>query len=286
MISSRLCPVTLRAPAKINLFLLLTGRTESGLHLIESVFCFADDLYDEIKLIRTSGSTHSVRFINAFHEVGPDNTVTRALGLLEEYIEGCFDVTVVKNLPVAAGVGGGSADAAALLNYFGDLYKITTTSLEQMALSVGFDTVVCLYGRPCHVTGMGDKIIASSCLSIRQSILLVCPRVSVSASTVYKHFRESDMPFSVGSDFKKGVLTFGEMIRLPNDLTDSAIKVAPIIKEVLSSIESCPGNEVAKLCGSGPTCMGLFDTAENLNSAYLKFLEREECWVKIVHISL
>ncbi|ACT69678.1 4-(cytidine 5'-diphospho)-2-C-methyl-D-erythritol kinase [Neorickettsia risticii] len=278
--------LTLRAPAKINLFLLITGRNESGFHLLDSVFCFTDDLYDEITIVPTSATENSVKFIGASQVIGADNSVTRVLSFVNDYAKRYFNVTVVKNLPVAAGIGGGSADAAALLRYFGRLCNISEALLNQVALSVGFDTLACLYSRPCHVTGMGEKIVPLPELKLAYPILLVCPNFPVSSAEVYKNFRERGRIFSAESNLAEVHRTFEDMLSLPNDLTDAAIEIAAVISDVLKSIKNCRGNKVAKLCGSGPTCIGVFDTVENLKAAHSELMCHHKWWVRIAHVSL
>ncbi|ABD45745.1 4-(cytidine 5'-diphospho)-2-C-methyl-D-erythritol kinase [Neorickettsia sennetsu] len=278
--------LTLRAPAKINLFLLITGRNESGFHLLDSVFCFTHDLYDEIIIVPTSATENSVKFIGASQAIGADNSVSRVLRFVNDYAKRYFNVTLVKNLPVAAGIGGGSADAAALLRYFGGLHNISEVLLSQVALSVGFDTLACLYSHPCHVTGMGEKIVALPESKLVYPILLVCPNFPVSSAEVYKNFRERRSIFSAESNLAGDHQAFEDMLSLPNDLTDAAIEIAPVISDVLKSIKNCKGNKVTKLCGSGPTCIGVFDTVENLRDAHSELIRHHKWWVKIAHISL
>ncbi|AHX11615.1 GHMP kinase family protein [Neorickettsia helminthoeca str. Oregon] len=275
--------VVLRAPAKINLFLLVTGR-DSGFHLIDSFFCFTHDFCDTIELISSTQSVHSVEFLNASHPIESQNSITKVLSFIESYADSYFDVRITKNIPVAAGMGGGSADAAALLRYFSSVYSISAPVLREIALSIGLDTIACLHGSPCHVTGKGEQILPLPKRNVLRSLLLVCPKVAVDTSMVYRCFHESDAAFSAKLENVPDYFTFEGALTLPNDLTDAAICIAPVIRDVLNDIRNCVGNKFAKLCGSGPTCIGVFDTEENLGNACSKL--RRDWWAKVVQISL
>jgi 4-diphosphocytidyl-2-C-methyl-D-erythritol kinase len=261
------------APAKINLALHVRRRRADGYHEIETVFAFARDGDMVTVAVGEPGFAITgpfARDLSCGHEDGGSrgrteggsqaNLVERA----EVAFTGHFGVaaghaiTLEKNLPIASGVGGGSADAAATLRALATLHGVAHTdpALHDIAARLGADVPACLLGRTTIGTGKGDTLEEIAGLA-GMPLLLVNPRVQVSTARVFAAWDGEDRgPISGGGD----LLARARSGR--NDLEPPATALAPVIAEVRALLDAAPGALLARMSGSGATCFALFaDTA-------------------------
>ncbi len=250
------------APAKVNLNLLVTGRRSDGYHLLDSVVVFgpaADTLHAD----PADGLTLRVTGPFAAGLVAePDNLVLRAARALAGWAGRPPGAALVleKCLPVASGIGGGSADAAAALRLLCRLWDIhpLAPDLARIALSLGADVPACLLSRPVRMTGVGEGLSPLPPLP-PCGLLLVNPGVPVATAAVFK---ARTAPFSCPADLPD---RWTDARRLAsslaaggNDLQAPALGLAPVIGEVLAALRALPGCLLARMSGSGATCFGLF----------------------------
>jgi 4-diphosphocytidyl-2-C-methyl-D-erythritol kinase len=245
-----------RAPAKINLYLHVVGRRADGYHLLDSLVVFAgaaDILHAE------PASDLSLTMTGPFGAAlaaEPDNLVLRAARILA--IPGAR-LRLEKNLPVASGIGGGSADAAATLRLLPRLCGIPPATPAQ-ALSLGADVPVCLASAACRMGGVGEMLAPAPALP-PCGIALVNPGVAVATQAVFQ--RRTD-PFSNAATLPAAWETPASMARdlaaLRNDLEPAAIALCPVITDVLAALRAAPGCLLARMSGSGATCFGLFES--------------------------
>lgn len=245
------------APAKVNLFLHVTGRRTDGYHLLDSLAVFpavgdvvsvapADDLSLEI-----SGPFGGVLRAEA------DNLLLRAAALLRP--EGVLGarMQLEKNLPVASGIGGGSADAAAALRLLAALWRVEG-DLRAQALEIGADVPVCLMSRAARMGGVGEHLSPAPVLP-EFGIMLVNPGVAVATPAV---FRAREGGFSAPAALPEGWADAGAMAaglaRCANDLQVAAVRLQPVIGQVLAVLEALPGVLLARMSGSGATCFAIF----------------------------
>jgi 4-diphosphocytidyl-2-C-methyl-D-erythritol kinase len=282
-------PPTLRlpAPAKVNLYLHITGRRPGGYHLLDSLIVFTA-LSDDLELEPSHDMSLSVE--GAFSDgAGPpdDNLVLQAARALADAAsigEG-MAARLVKNIPAAAGLGGGSSDAAAALRGLMQMWDIPreAVDLPALALELGADIPVCLTGHSSFIGGIGEEIAPAPMLP-DAGILLVNPGVALSTPSVFAGRRGGFSPPGRFSEAPASVEAFaGLLSERDNDLTDSAIGLAPVIADVLAALESAPGCRLARMTGSGATCFGLFDdeaAAEGAAGA----LRRDDWWVQATRI--
>ncbi len=271
----------LSAPAKINLYLHVTGRRADGYHLLDSLVAFAG-LADGIELapsrdfeIDTDGP-----FADAS---GPpeDNLALRAARALAEAadVSAGVRIRVTKHIPAAAGLGGGSADAAAVLAGLMRLWDVPegAVDLASVGLQLGADIPACLAGRPVFVGGIGDEIVDAPPLPAAW-LLLVNPGVAVSTPSVFAGRRGG---FSAAARFAMAPSSTAELAAIlesrGNDLTEAACRLAPVIDDVLSAIRAAPGCRLARMSGAGATCIGLFDD-EAEAAAALPSVRRGDWW--------
>lgn len=247
--------VEARAPAKINLALHVTGRRDDGYHLIESIVVFVgtgDRLVarrSPVTTLRVDGPlAHGV-------PTGPENLVLRAAALFDPPVTASLQLT--KMLPAAAGIGGGSSDAAACLRLLAELGGRALPDPDAV-LGLGADLPACLAGYPLRMTGIGERLTRLSPLPPLWA-LLVNPGVAVDTGAVYRGLLRRDgsglTPQPEGAD---PMTTLDWLRGLRNDLQPSALALAPVIGDVLEVLAGCDGCAIARMSGSGATCFGLF----------------------------
>ena len=277
--------VRVDAPAKVNLFLHVTGRRGDGYHELESLVAFAA-LHDRIEVRPAQRLEFEADgpFAAAL-DPGAENLAVRAARALAEAACIAPDVRIrlYKALPVAAGLGGGSADAAAALRALGALWDVTLPgdALAALALRLGADVPVCLAARPGMMRGIGERIEAVPALPAAP-ILLVNPAVPLATAAV---FGAREGPFSKPRRFDAAppdVPALAAALRdTGNDLAPGARRLCPEIDAVLEAIEASSSCLMARLSGSGPTCFGLFPTPDEADRAAARIASaRPRWWVR------
>ncbi len=273
----------MRSFAKINLYLRITGKRPDGYHVLDSLFAFCD-LYDEVKIVESDESR--VEISGPFAElVDPENnTVLDAINILR-YTYGVREnvkVSLVKNIPVGAGLGGGSANAASILWALNDLWElnISQDELAKIGLKLGADVPVCLQKKSAYVSGIGEKIEDTSVPAI--DILLVNPNKILSTKHV---FAQGMAGFSDVVSDKKSLNNQNELVSFlknqKNDLEAAAISVVPEINEILQELGGSAGCLVSRMSGSGATCFAIFKNSDLLKKAKKSILKnRPNWWVK------
>ncbi len=269
------------APAKINLHLHVVGRRDDGYHLLDSLVVFAE-VGDRLSV--SAGSELSLTVTGPFAAglaVEPDNLVLRAAHGLADLagIRASGALVLEKNLPVASGIGGGSADAAATLRLLCRFWGIAP-ELNGLARTLGADVPVCLLGQPALMSGVGEILLPAPPLP-QVGLVLVNPGVTVSTPGVFQ--ARSGGGFSEVACFPRGGWgdTFAlatDLRGLRNDLQAAACSIAPAIGDVLVVLSSMPGCLLARMSGSGATCFGLFTSAGAAREAAVG-ITREGWWV-------
>lgn len=263
--------IGVEAPAKINLFLHVTGRRPDGYHLLESLVAFAG-VHDRIEVRAGKGLSLEIEgpFAAAL-DAGGENLAVKAARALagEAGIPPDARIRLHKALPVAAGIGGGSADAAAALRALSALWRVSVPAerLGALALALGADVPVCLSGRSGIVRGIGERIAPAPVLP-EAPMVLVNPAVPLPTAGV---FAAREGPFSAPASFDTApadaTALAAALSETRNDLAPPARRLCPAIDTVLHAIRSAPSCLMARLSGSGPTCFGLFPTEEAAREA-------------------
>jgi len=269
-----------RACAKVNLSLHVLGRRADGYHELDSIVAFAD-IGDRLTLAPSAENRLTVTGPFAAEvPLGDDNIVWKTWNI----IKGLRDIPKVsleleKNLPVASGIGGGSADAAAMLRGLLRLSGITLNESEVRALarSLGADVPVCYYGKSCQMLGIGETIRTLS-ISLPKAILLVNPRKPCETAAVFKGMGlqpgEINAP-AAGTD-DHGLWR--------NDMTKAAIANQPVIADVLAALGKTNLQSV-RMSGSGATCFGLADSLEEAEAAAAVVqAQHPNWWVKAARL--
>lgn len=251
------------APAKLNLALHVRGKLPDGRHAIETIFAFCTD---GDRLSASFNSSFGMLVQGPFaQELDPDdpeeskpNLVLQAARRLQKAadVELGASFTLTKNLPVASGLGGGSADAAAALRLLTSMWQIDPRHAEDVAPTLGSDVPACLLSFPARGEGAGDELTPIQLPELSGTpVLLVNPRVPLSTAEVFARWDGEDQG-RLG-DWRQG----------RNGLETAAIALVPQIGTVLAWLSAQPGASFVRMSGSGATCFALFESEDERDSA-------------------
>jgi 4-diphosphocytidyl-2-C-methyl-D-erythritol kinase len=273
--------------AKLNLTLEVRGRRANGFHELRSLVAFAG-LGDEVELEPHGALELQVEGPFA-HALGGDNLILKAaktaLHMVPNLRLGRF--RLVKLLPVAAGLGGGSADAAAALRLIARANggALPEAALAELAPKLGSDVTVCLDSQPALTTGRGEKVELVGGFPFC-GVLLANPGSPLATEAVYAALRAAPLAAPPRNaveklDFRGGFARLLDYARpRGNDLEAPAARLTPEIREVLAALVTLQGVGIARLSGSGPTCFALFATeAEAQRAAALLAAEHPAWWI-------
>src|SRR6195256_1139031 len=285
--------LTDQARAKVNLTLRVIGRRVDGYHDLESVVAFAD-CADRLSL--TPGSKLSLATTGPLaRDCGEsaDNLGFKAAQLLSERVPDLKlgDFTLDKVLPVAAGIGGGSADAAAALRLLAQAngLAVDDARVVEAARLTGADVPVCLASRPCVMTGVGETLLPLSLP--KMPCVMVNPRLPVASKDVFAALGLRNGELLVGAadvlqatawpEDGASVEDWVEVLAAgSNDLEAPATRIQPVIGEVLSALSATNGAWLARMSGSGATCFAIFEnTAEAQRASQKIQLDHPQWWV-------
>ena len=279
--------------AKVNLTLRVVGRRVDGYHELESVVAFAD-CADQLSLtpgpelqLRTTGP------LAAACGEAADNLVLKAAQLLAERVPDLKlgEFVLNKVLPVAAGIGGGSADAAAALRLLAKLNELPPddSRLGEVALLTGADVPVCLASHACDMTGVGENLLPLNLPKL--PCVMVNPRVPVATKDVFAALGLQKGELLVGASdvieapgWPDDGGSIGDWVEAlaagTNDLEAPAQRIQPLIGEVLMALRDADGSRLARMSGSGATCFAIFEEAAKARAAARQIeLAHPEWWV-------
>jgi 4-diphosphocytidyl-2-C-methyl-D-erythritol kinase len=284
--------VQVTAPAKINLFLEITGKRTSGYHILDSLFTFSD--FGDVLHFQVPANEWSLSVSGDFassisDEPLCDNLILKAARLLSAKLPDSFptSISLDKAIPVAAGLGGGSVDAAACLLALQQLWptKPTEAELQKLALQLGADVPASLLSQSQIVRGIGDdRTLIADFPSFE--ILLVNPRIPLSTKAVFQNWTPdfSSARSWPKSGNKEGWLDF--IHSRINSLQATAIRICPEIQLILTSLNELEGCQLARMSGSGPSCFAIFNNDQEAHHASRELARlRPNWWVKQTRLS-
>jgi 4-diphosphocytidyl-2-C-methyl-D-erythritol kinase len=262
------------APAKVNLALHVTGRRDAGYHELESLVVFAD-IADE--LAATAAAADSLRVAGPFAEQtgsSEANLVNRAVAAFRArwpgHVETGLAVELRKNLPVAAGLGGGSADAAAALRLLAAMSRepVPAPELVEVALALGADVPACLFSRPCEVRGIGEIVYPLQSFPACH-LVLVNPLQPVVTGDVFRRLEQRCNPGlpAVPQPLTRPTQLGLWLAETRNDLQPAAVALLPVIAELETQLAGMDGCVLARMSGSGGTVFGLFGSGAQAHQA-------------------
>ena len=241
------------APAKLNLALHLRRRRDDGYHDLETVFAFTD--FGDLLSVAPAAAL-SLQVTGEFAGPagqGDDNLVLRAARALATAagIAPAAALTLAKHIPVAAGLGGGSADAAAALRLLNRFWGLDwpLTQLLELAGPLGSDVPACVASQTCFGSGRGEALAPWPVALASIPVLLVNPRIAVPTGPVFAGWDRID---------RGGIAPGAALASLRNDMTSAAIAIAPVVADVLAALDAAGGATLVRMSGSGATCLALY----------------------------
>lgn len=267
----------LKARAKINLFFHITGKREDGYHLIDSLTVFAESIFDLIDINESDASETIVKdgeFASHLKKE-ENNLIDKAIEAFSSTKK--YSCYLTKNIPIAAGLGGGSSDAATVARYIDP--SIDTENL----LKIGADLPICYYNQPAYFEGIGEIISPIENFPIIH-LVLVNPKKALLTKEVFKLNKIHNTPhlYNKPTNFFNSAEKLVEFLNnLGNDLTDSATSIMPEIKLILDILQSQNGCKLSRMSGSGPTCFGIFYNEQEAIKARDNLIKiHPQYWVK------
>ena len=267
-------PVTEPAPAKVNLALHVVGRREDGFHLLHTL-CVFTELADLVSAAPARNDRlHVSGPFGADLPTGRSNLVVRALekfrARFPDHLPDGIEIHLEKHLPIAAGLGGGSADAAALLRVLARMCEkpVADSEIFALAATLGADVPMCLLSQPCEVTGIGENITPLPAFP-HMHLVLVNPLEQIATPDVFRrleHKHNAPMP-DLPEPLDRAALLSLWLADTRNDLEPPAIELVPAIATIVDAIATTSGCVTARMSGSGATCFGLYGSAAAAHQA-------------------
>ena len=259
----------IKSYCKINLSLRVIKKLNNNYHNIISLITFCD-LHDVISISKTRSSRDKISFSGKFKKGinKKSNTVTKILNLLRraKLLENqAFKINILKNIPHGSGLGGGSSNAADLLNYFNSKMKLKLSKkkIKQLANQVGFDVPINLERQNTLLTGKKDEILRLN-QKFKLNLLIVYPNLICSTKRIYE--KNKKISLSTPQSFfciKNNKKLINLLKNENNDLEETVIKIYPKVKKIIEYIKSIKGCYFSRITGSGSACIGIFSNMKN-----------------------
>lgn len=277
-------PVVEMARAKVNLALHVTGQRDDGYHTLDSLVVFPE-YGDELRLTPADDMALHVSgpFASGLGSNTSANLAMKAAWLMAESVPGnrSAGIELEKRLPIAAGIGGGSADAAATLRALGRLWDVHPSShnLEKLALRLGADVPMCFTEKHSRVRGIGEQIETTPPFP-KGAIVLVNPGVKLETPDVFKALaKKNNSPLPALPEKWTGIQNFANWLKgCRNDLQAPAQSMVPEIAEVISLLDTQWETLLARMSGSGPTCFALCATLSDAQAVAERIKEHRPGW--------
>ena len=261
--------IKIKSYCKINLSLKVLKKLNSGYHNIISLITFCD-LHDVISISRIRNLKDEISFSGKFKKGinKKSNTITKVLNLLRsiKLLENqAFKINVRKNIPHGSGLGGGSSNAADLLNYFNSKMKLklSKNKIKKLAGQIGFDVLVNLKKRNTFLTGKRGEILRLN-QKFKLNLLIVYPNLICSTKKIYERNRKINLSTPQSIFYIKNNKKLINLLKNENnDLEKTVIKIYPKVKKIIDCIKSQKGCYFSRITGSGSACIGIFSNMKN-----------------------
>ena len=261
--------IKIKSYCKINLSLKVLQKLNSGYHNIISLITFCD-LHDVISISRIRNLKDKINFSGKFKKGinKKSNTITKVLNLLRsiKLLENqAFKINVRKNIPHGSGLGGGSSNAADLLNYFNSKMKLklSKNKIKKLAGQIGFDVPVNLEKRNTFLTGKKGEILRLN-QKFKLNLLIVYPNLICLTKKIYERNRKINLSKAQSIFYIKNNKKLINLLKNENnDLEKTVIKIYPKVKKIIDCIKSQKGCYFSRITGSGSACIGIFSNMKN-----------------------
>ena len=260
----------IKSYCKINLSLKIVKRLSNGYHNLQSIITFCN-LYDLISISKIKGFKDKIIFSGKFKKGinKKSNTAIKVLSLLRSYKlikNQAFKINIKKNIPHGSGLGGGSSNAAALLNYFNTTMKLklSTNKLKKLAIKVGSDVPICLQKKNTLLTGKTGQILRLK-KNFYLNLLIVYPNLICSTKKIYSENKKISLKKHKSFfNFKNNKKFINFLSKETNDLQKTVVKIYPKIGKIIKDIRHQKDCRFSRITGSGSACIGIFS---NMSSA-------------------
>jgi 4-diphosphocytidyl-2-C-methyl-D-erythritol kinase len=265
--------IKIKSYCKINLSLKVIKKMKNGYHIINSLITFCN-LYDIISITESKKLNDNIIFTGKFKKGinKKSNTITKILSLLRKdkfLINQFFKINIKKNIPHGSGLGGGSSNAACLLNYLNEKMKLKLKKkyINLVANKVGSDVSIILKKKNSFLAGKKGKIVRSN-KKFKLNLLVVYPNIVCSTKKVFQNNRKESSinPDNLFNSINRKNL-IGFLTMEGNDLQETVIKLYPKVKKIINYIKSLNGCYFSRITGSGSACIGIFSNIKNANIA-------------------
>ena len=259
----------IKSHAKINLALNVVGKSKL-LHRIETIVCFLD-LHDEIKIKKIEYKNHKIKFEGKFSDgIKPKNTISRLLNNIDKkkLLKKKYQIIVKKNVPSEAGLGGGSMNAASILNFFvkKKLIKVKKKEIVEISNSVGSDVILGHYSKSLVLRK--NNLIKTSPFKNKFYILIVKPSFGCSTKKIYSKVKRFSKPEF--NSISKNILSVKFLKKKKNDLEMIAFNEYSKLKNLKNFLDSLPNIEFVRMTGSGSAIIAYFSSAKKCKEAEKK----------------
>ena len=270
----------IKCPAKINLFLHITNKRPDGFHELQSLIAKID-LYDELSVEKSTKFSLEIRGEFAEFIDIKNNLFTKILDYFVKNfrIDPNLKITLQKNIPVGAGLGGGSSNGAYFIKILNEIFalKLSKNDMQKISLNFGSDIAFFFENEACLMSGRGEFLTEISYFKNdfeNLKILLINPKIHLSTKEIFQDFAQKKYQFSPKISEKFFIeKSLQEILQnFNNDLEEPAISKAPIISEILQNLRKF-SPICAKMSGSGSSCFAIFDNEKNLQETYDFFIK-------------
>ena len=270
----------IKSHAKINLFLEILGKNKKNYHELESLIAFLD-IFDEIKINKSNKL--SLKFFGKYADFlnndSQENIILKTIKFMSEEFnfEPNLEINLTKNIPIQAGLGGGSANSASIILALNKIYnlKLNKETLIKIGLKMGCDVPICLNNKMALIKGIGEKLIDVNLKNENLFVVVINPNQHLSTARIFNNLEIKE---NLKQEIKENHNIIETIKNRKNDLEKTAIKYAPKIAEILSEIKKQENCLISRMSGSGSTCFGLFykeseakNATENLTKRYPDF---------------
>ena len=263
--------ITIKSYAKINLFLEIIGKNSNDYHLLQSIICFID-IFDIITFEKSNKLSLNIsgKYANFLQNDNSPNIILKTINLMSRQfnISPNFKISLKKNTPIGAGLGGGSSNGASIILAINELYQLNLNDEEllKIALEIGCDVPICMNNHIALTEGIGEKITSLKINEEPLFCIIINPNIHISTKEIFSNrlakYRQN----------QKIIVENKKIIDLiknrENDLESTAIKLAPIIQIILGKIKKQQNCLISRMSGSGSSCFGLFKDKKDLEVAY------------------
>lgn len=270
------------APAKINLFLHVIGKRQDGYHRLQSLTAFSSDFGDEIIISPADEFKFSFDSTSENFPVNENNLIICAANLLAEAVGRKLEchIHLTKKIPIGAGLGGGSSDAAATIKGLLQFWNasLPPEKLENILLTLGADVPSCYHGKACYFEDIGETITPIEDFPTLHAVLVYPNKHCATKNIFEKYDGHFSKEVTLPEEFKTTAPLLKFISAQKNDLTIPAIKNIPEIEDILQHLKNETPCQLARMSGSGSACFALFNTKEEAEEAATNIKKTHQKW--------